>query len=130
MIEYFIRITPDNAISTVKTDKPHLFWYYSQINADSIEIVRFNRAMKHVLIVDEEGLLKSNPKMNMIASMLAGQMIVGTVLIAREDLREGEPDIVGFNINEVTAARLGLHYALMNSGLFEDAETVEGETGV
>lgn len=122
MLEYFIRMTPDNTVSTVSTDNPHLFWYYSQINADSIEIVRFNRQMKHVLIVDEEGLLKDNPRTNLIASLLAGQMIVGTVLIAREGMRNGEPDIKGFSLDSVTAVRLGLHYAMMKSGLFEDAE--------
>ena len=122
MLEYFIRITPNNTVETVSTDNPHLFWYYSQINADSIEIVRFNRQINHVLVVDEEGLLKENPQTNLIASVLANQLIVGTVLIAREGMRDGEPDIKGFSLDRVTAVRLGLHYALMKSGLFEDAE--------
>lgn len=121
-MEYFIRITPQCAVSTVSTDNPHLFWYYGQINADSIEIVRgFADRSKQVMVVDEEGLINGSA-VNPIASLLYGHVICGTVLIAREDLRNGEPDIVGFTIEQVTAARMALHVFLMKTGLFEDSE--------
>lgn len=121
-MEYFIRITPQGAVSTVSTDNPHLYWYYGQINADSIEIVRgFANRSKHVMVVDEEGAINGSD-MNLIASFLARQIICGTVLIAREDLRNGEPDIVGFTIEQVTAARMALHVFLMVTGKFEDCE--------
>lgn len=121
-MEYFIRITPQCVVSTVSTEHPHLYWYYGQINADSIEIVRgFADRSKQVMVVDEEGAINGSD-LNPIASFLARQHIFGTVLIAREDLRNGEPDIVGFTIELVTAARLSLHLALTNSGIFEDSE--------
>lgn len=121
-MEYFIRITPQCAVSTVSTENPHLYWYYGQINADSIEIVRgFADRSKLVMVVDEEGAINGST-LNPIASFLTHQRIYGTVLLAREDLRNGEPDIIGFTIERVTAARLALHLALINSGIFEDSE--------
>lgn len=121
-MEYFIRITPQGAVSTVSTDNPHLYWYYGQINADNIEIVRgFADRSKQVMVVDEEGAINGSD-VNPVASFLARQIICGTALIAREDLRNGEPDIVGFTIEQVTAARMALHVFLMESELFEDTE--------
>lgn len=121
-MEYFIRITPQCSVSTVSTENPHLYWYYGQINADSIEIVRgFADRSKQVMIVDEEGAINGSA-LNPIASYLTHRPIFGTVLLAREDLRNGEPDVVGFSIERVTAARLALHVCLMNSGVFEDGE--------
>lgn len=121
-MEYFIRITPQCAVSTVSTDKPHLYWYYGQINAECIEIVRgFADRSKHVMVVDEEGAINGSD-VNPIASFLAHQLIFGTVLLAREDLRNGEPDIVGFTIEQVTAARIALHCFLINSGAFDDSD--------
>lgn len=121
-MEYFIRITPQCAVSTVSTENPHLYWYYGQINADSIEIVRgFADRSKQVMIVDEEGAINDS-EINPVASILARQRIFGTVLIAREDLRNGEPDVVGFDRMQVTAARRALHAFLMETGMFEDSE--------
>ena len=121
-MEYFIRITPQCVVSTVSTENPHLYWYYGQINADRIEIMRgFADRSKQVMVVDEEGAINGS-EINPVASYLTHRPIFGTVLIAREDLRNGEPDIVGFTIERVTVARIALHLALTNSGIFEDSE--------
>lgn len=128
--EHFVRITPQNAVSTETTDNANIYWFYGKINCDSIEIVRLfqhRSAGKHsnvCLIVDEEGRINGSP-LNLIASFLACQPIYGTVLIGEIGERDGEPDVVGMSIEVVTAFRLAIHYSLMKSGLFEDAEKDE-----
>ena len=120
MAEIFIRLTPECAVSNVPClGTPDLDFFYEEIGTHSIEIVRFGH-LKQCLIVDECGRLRESPQINPIASLLAGQPICGTVLIAKEGERNGEPAIIGFTEKEVIAARLGLHFALMSSGLFTD----------
>ena len=125
MKEYFIRITPENTIETISTENPDIDFYYQAIGCRCMEIVRgFAKRSKQVAIVDEESLCKENPRLNVIASFICGRPLFDTVLIAREDLRDGEPDIIGFTIEQATAARLAMRVCLMKSGLFEDAEKV------
>lgn len=126
MKEHFILITPENAVKGVTTENPGLDFYYEQVGCQSIEIVRISRTRaKHVLVVDEEGLLKENPQLNAIASLLAMQPIYGNALLAKDDLRNGEPDIVGFDLKEALASLAALHVALIGSGHFE----VDNERG-
>lgn len=121
-MEYFVKITPTEkgcSVETVQNAEPGLTWYYSQIGCRSIEVVRLNlKSKKQVLVIDEEGRLRKNPQLNYVASLLYGDIIYGTVLLCKEDLRDGEPDIVGFDQQELEAARLALHFALMESDLF------------
>ena len=126
MREHFILITPDNAVKGVTTEAPGLEFYYEQIGCKTIEIVRIskNRTNK-VFIVDEEGLLKENPEINAIASLIVKQPIYGNALLAKEGERNGEPDICGFEIKEAIAARLAIHVSLLGSGMF----TIDDERG-
>lgn len=120
MAEIFVRITPECVVSNVPClGTPDLDFFYEEIGTHSIEIVRFGH-IGQCLIVDECGRLRESPQTNPIASLLAGQPIFGNALIAKEGDRNGEPDIIGFTEKEVIAARLGLHVALMSSGLFTD----------
>lgn len=59
----------------------------------------------YCMIVDEEGLLKEK-QMNPFASVLYGyvahgQPIVGTVVLMKEGIRDGEPDIVGLDEEDI-----------------------------
>lgn len=126
MAEFFIHITPECDVSTtVCTGKPDLDFFYEEIGTNSIEIVRFGKKTRHCFIVDEMGRLRKSPKLNPIASLIVNQPIFGTVLIGKEDERNGEPDIIGFTEKEVIAARLALHVSLMSSGLFNGYEDID-----
>lgn len=118
--EFFIRISVDFTVTTIAAErKPDLQFYYDQIGADDIEIIRQWKKTHQVLIVDGCGLLRENPQVNILASYLTGREIVGNVLMCKEGLRDGEPDIIGYNIKEVTAARLAIRTIFDQSPLFD-----------
>lgn len=117
-MEYFVKITAHDgkcSIDTVQSEKPDLDFYYQEIDCRCIEIVRMP---KHVFVIDEEGRLKDDAELNFIASIMYGEPLYGTVLLCKEDLRDGEPDIIGFDERECAAARFALHMSIMATGLF------------
>lgn len=121
MREYFILITPDNHVKGIATDKADLNFYYSAIECRSIEIVRpfgYTADGQQVMIIDEEGRLKDEPRVNTIASVLANQMLYGNVMIAIEGEKNGEPDIIGFDKPHANLALLAITMTLESSGLF------------
>lgn len=130
MKEHFILITTDNRIRGVRTENPSLMFYYSMIGCRSIEIVRpFPKAInkaRQIMVIDE-GRIRNNPRINVIASMLAGQSLYGNVLIAKEDFRNGEPDICGYDRQSAEAIITAIRVALSASGCFEEMSE-EGET--
>ena len=118
--EFFIRIGTDLSVSTIAAvRKPDLKFYYEQIGADDIEIIRQWKKTKQVLIVDGCGLLRDEPQINVLPSYLTGRQIVGNVLMCKEGLRDGEPDIIGYSLHEAIAARLAISCILDESGRFE-----------
>lgn len=128
MKEHFILITTDNRIRGVMTSTPSLMFYYSMIGCRSIEIVRpfpKHTEARQIMVIDEEGRLRKNPRLNVIASMLAGQPLYGNVMIAKEDFRDGEPDIVGYDRQSAEGIITCIRVALQASGCFE--ETEEGD---
>ena len=54
----------------------------------------------YVIVCDDEGILK-HKKLNPIASHFYGSGMVGDVVIMKEGFRDGEPDIVGLDDDEV-----------------------------
>lgn len=125
MKEHFILITTDNRIRGVRTETPSLMFYYSMIGCRSIEIVRpFTNTpqARQIMVIDEEGRIRKNPRMNVIASMLAGQSLYGNVLIAKEDFRNGEPDICGYDRQSAEAIITCIRIALKASGLFTECD--------
>lgn len=129
MKEHFILITTDNRIKGVRTETPSLMFYYSMIGCRSIEIVRpfrydeikYTKA-RQIMVIDEEGRLRNNPRMNVIASLIAGQPLYGNVLIAKEDMRNGEPDICGYDRPSAEGIITAIRVALSASGCFEETE--------
>lgn len=108
--EYFLlyhtgSIHPEIVCSTVDTqDACLLRSLYNWIGCTDIEIVRptlaTSRDVRELLIVvDGEGLLRSKDQ-NAVASLLYAGRIVGDVIIGRQVLRDGEPDIGGWETPE------------------------------
>lgn len=96
-----------------------LDWYYQTIDCDCIDIVRpyglENMAADagldaligaYALVVDDESLLKAEPKVNPIASLLYGsdlhnQPLFGKVLVAKNQARDDGIETVGLNNTDV-----------------------------
>lgn len=123
-MEFFVRITPEGAVSTESIENPDLDFYYNQIGCSSIETIPLAKTKYNdqIMILDEECLLKDDHKPNPIAMYLTHLPICGTVLIAKTGTRNGEPDIVGFSLSEVTATRMTLHVMLTRSKMFEESD--------
>ena len=118
--EFFIVIGVDMTVKTVAAErKPDLDFYYSLIGEQGLEIIRQWRKSHQVLLVDDCGLLRENPRLNVLASYLTGRVIVGNAVMCKEGLRDDEPDIIGYSLHEVTAARLAIRAVFEESTLFE-----------
>lgn len=106
MPTYVLKINTLSAIEKIELPEDHDYkWYSKQIGCEWIEIVR-PVGYNYVLIVDEEGRLKPN-RINPIASMMYGtpkhgEPIVGTCLLMKEGIVDGEPDLVGLTEEEIT----------------------------
>ena len=107
MKEYVIQITPDFDLNIRELDPGNILGDLQSLCGGYIQTVlaRFQE-QNMVLVLDEEGKLKDKP-VNVIATWLSDfQMdkIVGPAVLCREGLRDGEPDLVGFDGEE--AAKL------------------------
>ncbi len=92
--------------------KPELKTMYDWIGCDFIEIgqsiINDKMDCDVKLVFDEEFLLKNEPKVNKIASLLFGygilhdEVLCGNVLLAKDILNEkGEPELTGFSEGEI-----------------------------
>ena len=66
-----------------------------------IEIVRpFGRSGNHlVMVVNDEGLIRGM-EANPIGSLLYGDTIAGPIVLMKEGIRDGEPDLIGLTQEE------------------------------
>ena len=103
MSEYIVIITPAPKVTfTVKeTDSEKMLRDLQDAVDGFIEIVRpFGRSGGHlVMVANEEGLILDLPA-NPIGSLIYGDMIAGTVVIMKEGIRNGEPDLIGLTKEE------------------------------
>ena len=108
--EYFLlyrtgSIHPEIVCTTVDPqDACLLRSLYKWIGCEDIEIVRPTLATSRdvrelLMVVDGERLLRSREQ-NAVASILYAGRIVGDVIIGRQVLRDGEPDIGGWETPE------------------------------
>ena len=101
--EYIIIITPAPKVTfTVKETNAENMLRDLQDAVDGyIEIVRaFGRSDGHlVMVVNDEGLLRDLPA-NPIGSFIYGDTIVGPIVIMKEGIRDGEPDLIGLTVEE------------------------------
>lgn len=123
-MEYFLKYEPEaiiyNKLHSVcplelpvgpDPDNVELKFFYDNIQCDDIEVVRsatMNKLYPEgglMLVCDGSFLCRPDlPSMNCIASSIAGQTILGNVLIGCCGDRNGEPDIVGFESYEEAEA--------------------------
>jgi hypothetical protein len=88
----------------------NLDFFYEHIKCDLIDIVRPYALQKEsgkcknlILIVDDESLLKANPKVNIFASLAYGYPIYGKVLVGKEQARDDGIHTVGLNEEDTKA---------------------------
>ena len=103
MNEYIVIITPSpkTAFTVKETDSEKMLRDLQDAVDGSIEIVRpFGRSGGHlVMVVNDEGLIRGLPA-NPIGSLIYGDTIAGTVVIMKEGIRDGEPDLIGLTQEE------------------------------
>ena len=117
----FLKITPDGVFTIEETSRSELLEFiHREIGCSCFEIVRPQGLPSgYLMIVDESGLLKEDAHINALpwfwySRRAPDAPIVGTVLVGREDLVDGEPDVVGLTSADV--------------GYFEDWEFVAQAT--
>jgi len=110
-----ILITTSDTISVEEITGGPLYKTIGEaIGCDWIEIVRPVGLRKpYCMIVDEEGLIKDNPKINHTGSILYGahihgSAICGDIVITKEAMTPDGPDIVGLDDDELSKLYLEL----------------------
>lgn len=91
MQTYAIIIEPTNTIQKIEVNKKiGLEKMYSALEVSCIDIVQCQHPIfkDYDLVVDDEGLLKEAPTLNYFASFIAGQPLVGPVMICRREQSE------------------------------------------
>lgn len=126
--------------------KDKLPWYYEKLECGWIDIVDAygvnhvaetyglkSLLNKYCMVVDDESLLKADPQVNYIASLLYGadthgQPLFGTVLVGKNEVTDDGIDTVGLDENEMM-----MLYAAINSLIARHNELVskkgEGNDG-
>lgn len=86
----------------------NLDFYYKHIGCDLIDVVptyalreELGKCQDLILIVDDEGLLKANPQVNLFASLAYGHTLCGNVLVAKEQARDDGIYTVGLNAEDL-----------------------------
>ena len=94
-----------------------LEFYYKHIECNLIDIVRpYNleslgyefKKHKFILIVDDEGLLKNNFKINLHASLAYGDGLAGHVLVCKEEYTDNGIITVGLTEEDVDIFNKGM----------------------
>lgn len=121
-------INPTGLIEIVEfPEKDKLDWYYKMLDCSCIDIVNpygIDEVVetydlkglkgKFCLICDDEGLLKEDPQMNPIASLLYGMdvhngVLCGKVLVACNEYTDDGIDSVGMTENDVFLIRAAIN---------------------
>lgn len=100
--EYVIRISPDNLVKLEELDPDKALEIFQRLCGGPIQTVPARLGDRElILAVDEEGKLKDE-EVNIIGTFLTmkslpGDRIVGAAVLCQEGVRNGEPDLVGFD---------------------------------
>lgn len=125
----FIKCTTDCQMSIISLPDNDFKAIADSIGADLFELVRvYSKALQEedmVMIVDEEGLLKTKNRCNPVGSVLYGTLehehpIVGDILFARIDRESPERDFADIptaDAERIITAMQGAINALIDSGL-------------
>lgn len=108
-------VLQESAWMSIVNFEEGLDFYYKNLDCDLIDIVRpyalIKKSLKFndfILIVDDEGLLKANPKVNVFATLAYGSTICGKVMVAKEEYTEDDVITVGLTEDEIELFNEGL----------------------
>lgn len=107
----FLRIQPDGFMELRDLDQERdlLDVIHDELDGGFFEIVRCRTLpRKFVMLVDNCGVIKDLP-INLVASVIYTQAIVGTALIMKEDYDDGEPDLFGMDEDDTAELIKKLH---------------------
>ncbi len=102
-----------------KDDETVLQFCYRIIGCDTVEIVNArNLESPYCIVVDEEGLIKSHPMYNIIASHMYGacehgQALVGNAIIMKNEQRYVGIETVWLSSEEADAMMLEIHKRIL-----------------
>lgn len=101
-----VLLRTDNVIEFHNFTKDSLDFYYKTIGCDLIDIVQAYELKRlgykdFILIVDDEGLLKENFKINIYASLLYGQPLAGNILVCKEEFRDDGIHTIGLEQKDI-----------------------------
>ena len=88
-MNYFVKITTSMKIEIIETETYDWRFLAAQIDCDYIEQATINSIIitpKLCFIVDEDGSMKSDRKINILASSLYGYELYGDVLMTQETI--------------------------------------------
>ena len=100
--EYVIRITPDNLVKLEELDPEKVLEDFQRLCGGFIQTVPARLGDRElILAVDEEGKLKDG-EVNVLGTFLTmealpGDRIAGPAVLCQEGVRNGEPDLIGFD---------------------------------
>lgn len=103
--EYVIRIAPDNLIRLEELDPAKVLEDFQRLCGGNIQTVPARLEDRElILAVDEEGKLKDG-EVNVLGTFLTmkslpGDRIAGPAVLCQEGMRDGEPDLAGFDPEE------------------------------
>lgn len=101
--EFIVIVTPVPKVTLTakETDTEKMLRDLQDAVDGYIEIVRpFGISCDHlVMVVNDEGLIRGLPA-NPVGSLIYGDTIAGTVVIMKEGIRDGEPDLIGLTEEE------------------------------
>ena len=91
MNNYFVKVNTDMESEVINVDSLHYSKLAEQIGCEYIEMASINRLNSNprlCMLVDEDGSLRQDRKINTIASSLYGYVIYGDVLFGQESLNK------------------------------------------
>lgn len=116
---YAILLAPGEKPAVIEFDKKEkgLEFYYKNLDCSCIDIVHCYGIWKgmnadgkdqnaYSLVVDDEGLLKADPQINMAASLLYGffvhgEPIVGRAMVCKDEHTDEGIETVGLTLDEI-----------------------------
>ena len=97
---YYIQVDPHMGIEVHHCQEQDFFHYCQEAVEGMVEVVYpYSLPKPYLMLVNESGLLQ-NKLINPVGSVLYGDMIVGTIVLAKQIMTEDGPDIGGLESEE------------------------------
>ena len=113
---YYIQVDPHSIIELHHCQARDFFVYCQEAVEGMVEVVYPQSLPKgYLMLVNESGLLQ-HKKINPVGSVLYGDIIVGTIVLAKQIMTEDGPDIGGLESEEEVDALIDVIETQM--GLF------------